>query len=503
MSNTDKHGSTDVINPSTTEDCHIMSIIKKISELPSHPDPVIMEPDLTRVHEIFEKLADRHGKMFTVQFADQLMMVVADAKILNFIVCKRPELFGPYRRNSRILEAIKTDGIETADGHDWKRQREIIAASMESIYLAQYFETIKAAVEALRNRWITYGENLAEINLEAEIFGFSISVFTSIMFGDMADMPADEREAAESLMFNLVSVLGKRIDALLPQMHLENISEDKDFEEAIKKLLTVIENRIAHSRNILAGNNKTGKIRSQLQVLMETIEKEGLANHDVKLTENILQLLLAAEPTTADTLLRVLHCIAENPQAQKDIQDEVYALLGDCSHIEDFKDIKKLKCIDAVILETMRIASSSRLVLVEAKTDLLLEDIEVPSGTPLVLLIAYCGLDAENFHQAAVFDHRRWQRESKAESEPHNSKAALGFGAGPRSCPGRGLAMLVMKTVLAMICANFQIRRVPETPLSNETMSKHQPFSLGFTLKFRDRHHDFIAIESREIDNVY
>jgi len=476
----------------------MMRNIKNISELPGHPDPVIMEPDLSRVHEIFEGLADRYGKIFTVQFANRPMVVVADAKPLNFILCKRPELFGPYRRNSRILEAIKADGIETADGHDWKRQREIIAVSMESSYLARYFKNIKAVTDDLKSRWVAYGDNLSQTDLEAEIFGFSISVFTAIMFGDMADMPPGEREIAGNLLFNLAAVLSGRIDALLPQMHLESFSEDKDFEEEIKGILSVIENLVVHNRNILAGNNGTGKAGNQLQVLIETMEEEGLDIHTVKLTENILQILLASEPTTADTLLRVLHYIAANPHVQKEIQDEVDALSGQCGVIEDIKDIKKLKCIDAVILETMRISSVSRLVLVEAKTDLLLEDIEVPSGTPLVLLIAYCGLDKENFHQAAVFDHQRWRNESRVESKPHNSKAALGFGAGPRSCPGRGLAMLVMKTVIAMICKNFQIRRIPGKPVSKDT-----PFPLGFTIEIRDKGYDFPEIEIGEVDNVY
>lgn len=459
-----------------------MSTIKKIADLPCYPEPIIMVPDLSRAHEIFEGLTDRYGKIFTVQFARRPMVVVADTKVLNFILCKRPELFGPYYRNSGILKAIKADGIETADGHDWKRQREIMAATMESNCLARYFENIKAITGDLINGWDAYGENLSRIDLEAEIFGFTISVFTSIMFGDMADIPPDEREIARSLLFNLVAVLGGRIDALLPQMHLDRFSEDKYFDEEIKKILNVIEKLVEHNRNLLAENKGSNKAGNQLQMLIETMEEKGLDSHAVRLSENILQILLASEPTTADTLLRVLHFIAANPHVQKEIQDEVDALSDQYGVIENIKDIKKLKCIDAVILETMRIASISRLVLVEAKMDLLLEDIEVPGGTPLVLLVAYCGLDEENFYQAADFDHQRWRRENKEGSGLHNSKAALGFGAGPRSCPGRGLAMLVMKTAIAMICKNFQIRRIPGKIVSNDA-----PFFWDFTIGIREK----------------
>jgi cytochrome P450 len=101
-------------------------------------------------------------------------------------------------------------------------------------------------------------------------------------------------------------------------------------------------------------------------------------------------------------------------------------------------------------------------------------------------------MDEENFHQAATFEHRRWYGENK-EDFLHNNKAFLGFGAGPRSCPGRGLAMLVMKTVLAMICGNFQICLVSGKPVLDETVSKDKPFPLDFTVEIRGKNHDFEA----------
>lgn len=460
-------------------------IINTIFELPSHPDPVMMDPDLNRAHEIFEGLAARYGKMFVVQFAGQPMVVVADAKPLNFILCKRPELFGPYRKNSGILQAIRSDGIETADDNDWRLQRELIATSMESSYLAEYFETVKEVTEALRQRWLGYGEHLSESDFEAEIFGFSASIFTMIMFGDMSYLPRDEKEAAGSLLINLAAVLGGRIDELLPQMHLENFSENKDFEVEIKNIVGIVENLIGYNKNLLARNDGGGAAKNLLQVLIGIMNAKGLSARQVKLTENVLQILLASEPTTADTLFRVLRYLAENPEVQTEIRNEVDAVSGKRGVIENIKDIKKLKFVDAAIMETMRIASVSRLVLVQAKTDLLLEEVEITGGTPLVLLTAYCGLEEENFHRADVFDYQRWHRDSRVDAEPHNGKAALGFGVGPRSCPGRGLAMLVMKTAVAMICGNFQIRLVGGKAAPDGIPSEGRPLPLGFTLELR------------------
>lgn len=467
-----------------------MCSIKTISALPGHPDPVVLEPDFNRVHEIFEKLADRYGKLFTVQFANRPLVVVANANQINFILRKRPDLFGPYSRKNRVLETMKVDGIEAADDHGWKRQREVIAASMESRHMAQYFEYIKAATGDLKNHWITHGENLSKIDLEAEILGFSISVFTTMVFGDLTDMPVGEQEVTKNILHNLVPILGRRIDALLPQMHLESFSENKYFDEDIREIFRVVKNVIARKGSLLNDTNGAGNAVSMVRLLIEAMKEKCSDIRNIKLIENILLIVLASEPTTANTLLRVLFCIAKDPQVQRDIQDEVDAVLGNGGIIEDIEDIKKLKCIDAVILETMRTSSVSRLAIVEAKADLVMDDVEIPAGTPLVLLIARCALDDENFHQARVFDHRRWRSETKAESSKHNGKAFLGFGSGPRSCPGRGLAMLVIKSALAMICGNFQIRLSPEKQPGDKTGFNDKPLSFGLTIEIRDRRHD-------------
>jgi hypothetical protein len=53
--------------------------------------------------------------------------------------------------------------------------------------------------------------------------------------------------------------------------------------------------------------------------------------------------------------------------------------------------------------------------------------------------------------------------------------------------------MLVMKTALAMICGNFQIRPTSEKPVSNETVSKGKLLPLDFTVEIRGKSCDFTA----------
>src|SRR5690606_26232704 len=104
-----------------------------------------------------------------------------------------------------------------------------------------------------------------------------------------------------------------RTGALLPQLHLESFSEDRKFDAEVKEIYRVIKNLITHNKNILGDSKRTGVAKSMLQVLIENMEKEGLSLREVKLVENILQILLASEGTTGTTLFRALHYISTNP----------------------------------------------------------------------------------------------------------------------------------------------------------------------------------------------
>jgi cytochrome P450 len=62
-----------------------------------------------------------------------------------------------------------------------------------------------------------------------------------------------------------------------------------------------------------------------------------------------------------------------------------------------------------------------------------------------------------HFANAAQFDPERWLQDTV------NRKAAMPFGAGPRICPGRYLALLEIKVAMAMLLARFDIASIATT----------------------------------------
>ena len=98
-------------------------------------------------------------------------------------------------------------------------------------------------------------------------------------------------------------------------------------------------------------------------------------------------------------------------------------------------------------------------------------DVHVPKGTPVNALTAHVAAAASNFTDAKSFRPERWLDAAGPSADGHNTQAFLPFGAGPRFCPGRHLAMLEIKMVAAMLCRNFDVSRAPDSRPAKEVFS--------------------------------
>ncbi len=85
--------------------------------------------------------------------------------------------------------------------------------------------------------------------------------------------------------------------------------------------------------------------------------------------------------------------------------------------------------------------------------------VAVPKNTPLMLPTFHGPLQETHFGAADRFRPERWLEKAAPSGCPHNARAFVPFGAGPRFCPGRQLAMVEIKTVMAMLCAAFEVSK--------------------------------------------
>jgi cytochrome P450 len=126
-----------------------------------------------------------------------------------------------------------------------------------------------------------------------------------------------------------------------------------------------------------------------------------------------------------------------------------------------FEQTGALPYVQACVDETMRLKPVAPMMFAQVGRVTAVGDVAVPEGSLLALLMRAGTLDEQFFPAAARFDPVRWLDAGRPEAEPAPGKRlSMPFGAGPRLCPGRYLALLEIKMVASMLLASFDLERV-------------------------------------------
>ncbi|HEX2012324.1 MAG TPA: cytochrome P450, partial [Roseateles sp.] len=98
-------------------------------------------------------------------------------------------------------------------------------------------------------------------------------------------------------------------------------------------------------------------------------------------------------------------------------------------------------------------------------------------------------LDTARQADARQFRPQRWLEDSPAAGGHELLKASMPFGAGPRLCPGRYLALLEMKMVLALLARGYGLAQVAcaDGRAPAECLA-FTMFPVGLQLRLRHRH---------------
>jgi cytochrome P450 len=181
--------------------------------------------------------------------------------------------------------------------------------------------------------------------------------------------------------------------------------------------------------------------------------------------------LLAGEDTTAYSLAWAMHILGGDPGLQSRLHRAALEALGEARVPMTFADTTKLGLFEGVAFEAMRMRPVTPLNFAEATENTELAGIEIPKGTPVFLLTRPATLDDNNFQDANEFKPERWIGPRESARTGHNTRAFLHFGAGPRFCPGRYLATLEMKMVLATLSRNFFIEYAEDPSITREVFA--------------------------------
>jgi cytochrome P450 len=394
---------------------------------------------------IFSAWAAEYGDIFYYRAAWLHVYFLNHPDLIEEVLVRNPRNFLKDRvvRNSRWFFG---EGLLTNEGDSWLRQRRLSAPAFHRERVSAYANIMTSYAQQMLANWKD-GETL---DIHQEMMRLTLQIVVRALFNVEAEETAEISSALNLIMSNTtgVRILLPPIARYLPTPRMIS------FRRAVARMDNTVYKIIAQHR---ANKTDSGDL---LSMLIAASDEDGSRMSDQQLRDEVLTFLIAGHETTALGLTWTWHLLAQHPEVEKKLHQELDRVLR--GRLPEFSDLPALTYTERVIKESMRLYPPAWSLARTVIADFDMRGYRIPAGANVVMSQWIMHRSAAYFPDPEKFDPDRWSPE-KAQKLPRF--AYFPFGGGPRQCIGASFAMMEAILLLATIAQNFQLDSVPGHPV--------------------------------------
>lgn len=436
----------------------------------------LLQIDSTRVHQQVEAWCETFGPVFKLRLGKRRVVVVGDHELITTVLRDRPDGF---RRTQRLEEVGRemglAGGLFSVNGEVWKRQRRMVMAGFDPVHVKRYYPTLLRVAERLMGRWQQAAREGRRIELQADLMRFTVDAVAGLAFGEDVNTLQSDEDVIQQHLNRIFPMLFKRMFSPLPTWRWWPRAEDRALAHSVAAIDVAVQGFIAQARARLSADPGLRSAPGNLlEAMLVAADEPGSGIDDAQVAGNVLTMLLAGEDTTANTLAWMIWLLSRHPEALAQARAEVDRVLGDAA-LPDLAQLGQLDFVEACAHETKRLRPVAPINTMQAVHDTRVGDVAVPAGTLVMGVMRHDAVSERHLPGAAAFDPQRWLGDAKQAGVA--KRLSMPFGAGPRICPGRYLALMEIKLAMAALLRHFDIAAV-DTP-DGQAPREHLQLAMG------------------------
>ncbi|XP_076762871.1 cytochrome P450 4g15-like [Xylocopa sonorina] len=190
--------------------------------------------------------------------------------------------------------------------------------------------------------------------------------------------------------------------------------------------------------------------------LMIEMSRNGTLLTEEEVREEVDTIMFEGHDTTAAASSFVLCLLGIHQDVQNRVHEELDEIFEGTNRVCTFEDTLRMKYLERVILETLRMFPPVPLIARTLNEDvqLVTGNYVLPKGATAIILPFLIHRLEEFYPNALKFDPDNFLPEK---SQNRHYYSFIPFSAGPRSCVGRKYAMLKLKVLLSTVLRNYRI----------------------------------------------
>ena len=398
----------------------------------------ILKNPLPFHHENFEL----HGESFKVELSTkETILFTRNPSLIKHILQKQHRIYQKSPLQTVDLAKYIGHGLLTSNGEHWRKHRRMVQPAFHK-------KELQVLMEVMRRTILT---ELARIepNKEKDFFSLlgdlAFQVVAKSLFSS-SNIGAGMEELQQITEANQQMLIKEMRQPYLRWWYQLNGSIDRHLNMAAKArglLLQIIEER----------RGSGGKGDDLLNMLLEARYEDGSSMPDRQLIDELLILFTAGHETTANALSFTLLLLAQHPEIQEQLYEEVVGVDLEQSGADLMQKLMKLHLVRQCLEESMRLYPPVYVIDRIATQDDTFHELSLPKGT-MVLMSMYELHRHPNFwERPAEFLPDRFSTLDRKDYAEYYYP----FGAGPRMCVGNNFAMYEMIIALAEIVRKYKI----------------------------------------------
>jgi cytochrome P450 len=352
-----------------------------------------------------------------------------------------------YSKRTRFYELIAEAlgwGLLTSEGELWQRQRRLIQPLFTRKQIASYADLMADEAGAVAARWARAAADGERVDANAEMVGLALRVVGRAIFGDDVSRSGDVLGSAFAVLNR--HTFRRAISPLSAPASWPTAS-NRRAARARLALYAVADELIAQRRQAGAGGHDL------ISRLLSARDPDTGAEMDLQqVRDEALIFLLGGHETTSTAMTFTLHLLAQHPDEQRHVRDEIDTVVGGRAPTVD--DVPALQRTAMAIEEAMRLYPPIYALGRLAETEQEIGGYRIPAGARVVVSQFATHRHPLFWEQPETFDPARFTAERAAARHPY---AYFPFGGGPRACIGSHFAMLEATIALAVLLQRFRI----------------------------------------------
>jgi retinoid hydroxylase len=388
--------------------------------------------DTTR---FLEERFRKHGQIFKTRLLVRAVFMIGAEANQSIMVTRRHEFGFAAGYKKTNVNTLFANSMMVLDGEEHRRARGILSPAVGRLAIR---ECTDAAAKIWRDSLADAAETTVDVYQLAErtSFGVASNVLNGLQMGSESDVL---RPYFQRLIDGMTAPTQKRI----PFGKLDRALK------ARKELFELLTPKVEKAR--------TERPYGLIGQLAHYSDEDGNPLPTDEIVGHLLLLFWAGYDTTASAVSWILQTLAQRPQWQERLREEMIRVLGDdVSQIEHSKDLVETNWF---LHEIERMFPSVVFFPRAANEDIEYRGYLIPKDTPIFYSPYMSHRDPESFKRPNEFDPCRWDP-SKPDYQAKISDL-VGFGGGPRTCLGKAFAILQLKLMIHTVVTKYRIELEP------------------------------------------